>query len=287
MSKVNSVFKSLRRSPYQSFAAFTMTSVTFFVVTIFTLLVFGTHEILVHFESQPQVTAFFKDQLTETQVKLLKDKLQATSYIKSLNYISQTDALKIYQQQNQDNPLLLEMVTADILPPSLEVSAHRVSDLPELAQILEAEPEVEEVIYQKDVVDSLKKWVHGLRIGGLALTLLLLLGSLLTLVIILGMRVSSRRTEIKTLSLLGASSWYIKKSFLIEGIIYCFVGAVIGWGFTYLLLLYLTPNLLDFFSGISLLPISIVFMVWLLGAELLGAVVLGFLASFSATRRYA
>ena len=53
----------------------------------------------------------------------LKQQLEQQSQVASVIYISKTDALKLYQDQNKNDPLLLEMVTADILPPSLEIAA--------------------------------------------------------------------------------------------------------------------------------------------------------------------
>jgi cell division transport system permease protein len=278
--------KNLRRSPYQSLSAFLMTAVTFFVVSIFAVLVYSTHELLVFFESRPQVTAFLLDSTTTEEVETLKNSLVQESFVKELSYISKDDALELYRQENQDNPLLLEMVTADILPASLEVSATSVKDLELIAERLTDSSLVEEVVYQKDVADTLKKWVDGIRVGGLVLTSLFLLGSLVTIVVILGMRVSMRKTEIKTLALLGATSSYIRAPFVFEGLTYTLVGAVLGWGSAYLSLLYLTPNFLDFFAETSIFPIPWQVMLIILGGQLVLALLLGFIASFSATKRY-
>lgn len=286
MSKLKSIFAGIRRSPYQSAVAVLMTTVTFFVVTLFTLLLFGSQKLLLYFESRPQVTAFFQDTATPDSVAALQTQVQDSGLSQSIKYVSKTEALEIYKKQNQDNPLLLEMVTADILPSSLEVSGKSVKDLEGLAAILKADKNVEEVVYQQDVLDTLKKWVEGIRIAGLVLSGLLLLVSLITIIVLLGMRVAARKNEIKTLALLGASSWYIRAPFFAEAILYTSTGVVLGWGTTYLTLLYLTPNLLSFFDGISLLPIPFLFMLAVLGGELVLGLFLGIIASASATRRY-
>lgn len=286
MTKIKFTLTNMRRSPYQSLAAITMTMITFFVITIFALIILGASGLLTYFESRPQVTAFFKDTATPTHISDLRTKVEDTGVVDQVKYISKEDALVIYRQQNEDNPLLLEMVTSDILPASLEVSAKSVGGLDQVAVIMKEDKNVEEVVYQKDVIDTLKKWVDGVRLAGLSISGILILTSLLTIIIILGMRVSTRRTEIKTLSLLGATSWYIRTPFLLEGLIYAESGVILGWGVGYLLLLYLTPNLLDFFVGIPLFPIAPTFMLILLGAELLVGSILGLIASGSATRRY-
>lgn len=286
MSQKNTVLKHIRRSPYQSVAAIFMTIVTFFIVSIFTLVVLGAHSLLAYFESRPQVTAFFKDDFTQNDVDSLKQNISSVVMVDAMKFISKDDALAIYKQQNEGNPLLLEMVTADILPASLEVSAKNVTDLETIAGIMQKNNTVEEVVFQKDVIDTLKKWVGGIRITGIVLSSLLVLASLTTIVVILGLKFTARKTEIKTLSLLGATSWYIRGPFVAEGVIYAVSGAVVGWGLAYVMLLYLTPNIVSFLQGMSVLPAPLWVMLSMLGGEVVLASIIGALASLIATRRY-
>ncbi len=286
MTQKNTVFKHIRRSPYQSIAAVFMTTITFFIVSVFALVVLGAHSMLTFFESRPQVTAFFKDEAVTANVDSLKNNITRTVQVEDMRYLSKDDALAIYRQQNSDNPLLLEMVTADILPASLEVSAKNVTNLETIATIMQKDPLVEEVVFQKDVIDTLKKWVSGVRIAGIILSGLLIFASLTTIVMILGLKFTARKTEINTLSLLGATSWYIRGPFVAEGIIYAVSGALLGWGLSYLVLLYLTPNLVTFLAEIAILPVPVWVMLAGLGGQILLACLIGALASFIATRRY-
>jgi len=286
MTKLKTALKHIRRSPYQSIAAVFMTTVTFLIISIFTLAILGTHTLLTYFESRPQVTAFFQDSATSEQVDSLRTQIKDAISTESITYIGKEEALAIYQDQNKDNPLLLEMVTADILPASLEVSARSVDDLESIAVIMQDKEYIEEVIYQKDIIDTIKTWVNGVRISGITLSALLLFASLTTIVIILGLKFTARRLEINTLSLLGATPWYIRSPFVIEGVIYSVMGAFLGWGIAYLALLYLTPNLVEFLQGITIFPIPYWIMLTILGGEFLLGLVLGSLASLIATRRY-
>lgn len=286
MAQKNTVLKHIRRSPYQSLAAIFMATVTFFIVSVFALVVLGAHSVLSFFESRPQVTAFFKDDIAQSDVTTLKDSIGGAVAVEEMKYISKDDALEIYRKQNSDNPLLLEMVTADILPASLEVSAKNVKDLETIATLMQKETIVEEVVFQKDVIDTLRKWVGGIRTAGIILSSLLIFASLTTIVMILGLKFTARKAEINTLSLLGATSWYIRGPFVAEGIIYAVIGAVLGWGMSYLTLLYLTPNIVGFLQGITLLPVPLWIMFFMLGVDVLLGCVIGALASLIATRRY-
>src|SRR4030065_2983968 len=194
----------IRRSPYQSLAALSIMILTFFIISVFTLLGAGSQAILNFFETRPQVTAFFEDQVTLGEIDLLKAKLAETSKVKEMKYISKEEALAIYREQNKDDPLLLEMVTANILPASLEVATNDLAHLNEIAQTLRVEPAVEEVVFQEDVVKALQQWTLNIRRVGVALISVFGLVSLLMILVIIGMKITLRREEIDILQLLGA-----------------------------------------------------------------------------------
>ena len=285
MSKVQRLGSAIRRTPYQSLSAIILTTLTFLTISIFSLVALGATRMLSYFESRPQVTAFFKDEATASDADKLKDQISKDTPIDSSTFISKEDALELYKKQNQDNPLLLEMVTADILPASLEVSAKNVGDLEHIASLMQSDPLVEEVVFQKDVVDTLRKWLGGIRLAGLFLTLLLTTASITTIVVIIGMKFRSKKPEMYTLTLLGATNWFIRRPFVLESIFYGCVGAVIGWGICYILLLYLTPNLISFLGEISLVPVPYWIMLILLGSEVILGAMLGGVSSLIATRR--
>lgn len=259
---------------------------TFFVINVFALLSFGSERMINYFETRPQITAFLKDEISEEKVELLKKQLLDSGQVANLKYVSKEEALAIYREQNKDDPLLLEMVTAEILPASLEVSALASGDLAGLAQTLEKATGVEEVLFQADVVAALNNWTRIIRRAGLGLVAFFVLTSLLVVLIIISMKISAKKIEIEILKLLGASRGYIHNPFLTEGLLYGLSGALIGWGLAYLSLLYATPFLVAFFGEISLLPVPFWLMLALLAAEMGLGVFIGSLASFLAVRRY-
>lgn len=286
MGYFKTTFQHLRRSPYQALAAVGIMTLTLFVACVFFLTAAGSQAILTYFEQKPQITVFFEDEKTEASINNLKDKLRNTGQVARLRFVSKEEALKIYQEQNKDDPLLLEMVTADILPASLEISATDVKYLGELAEILKNEPLVEDVIYQKDIVDALISWTSGIRLAGILLVSFLVLVSLLTILTIIGMKIALKKEEIEILKLVGASNWFIRMPFLLEGMFYGMIGAILAWSGAYLLLIYLTPFLSSFLSGIPILPVSGVFMIYVLAGMVGFAACIGGLASLLALLKY-
>lgn len=279
-------YKNIRRSPYQSLAAMLVLTLTMFVAQIFSVLSFGAEKVLNYFETRPQVTAFFTDEVSEEAVLNLKAQLEAQSYVGEVVYVSKREALEIYREQNSDDPLLLEMVTADILPASLEVSATSVDQMPMIKDQLEAVVGIEEVIFHEDIIEALQKWTKGIRFSGLVVVGFLGFTSLMVISIIISIKASSKRYEISIMRLLGATRWFIHGPFILEGATYGIISSVSSWVLAYVLVLYATPTLVDFFGEIRLLPIEPVFMLSLLGVSLLSAVLVGMVSGNFASKRF-
>lgn len=286
MSSLQITWQHIRRSPYQALAAILVMFLTTFVASIFIMLAYGSEKVLTYFESKPQVTAFLKDTTTKDDAQTLMDKLTQTQKAAGVKYVSKEDALNIYKQQNKNDPLLLEMVSASILPASIEVSAKNITDLSSLSEVLKQEPGVDEVVFQKDVVDTLVRWTTSLRRIGIIFIGFLSLMSILVIVTIIGMRISAKKEEIEIMRLVGASFWYIRWPFLWEGMFYGAWGGILAWGLSYGLLLYAQPHLSSFLSGIGLIPVAPILMLELLGIELAGAIFVGMFASAIALWRY-
>lgn len=286
MKFIGTTWRNIRRSPYQALAAILIMTLTFLVVSFFTFLLVGSSKIINYFESKPQVTAFFKNEAKQSDINDLESKLAATNKTSSIKFVSKQDALKIYKEQNKNDPLLLDLVTADVLPSSFEISAVKIEDLSGISDMLKKSPIVSDVIYQKDVVSTLTSWTGAIRKIGIVLIVLLSLVSIFIMVTIIGIKISQRKEDIEIMRLIGATSWYIRWPFITEGAFYGIFGALVGWLISTGVLLYATPFLQSFLNGIPVLPVSYVDLLILLGIEVLLAVFLGVVSSFLAVFRY-
>lgn len=280
-------WQHMRRSPYQAAAAVMIMTFTMFVGLVFLLLSLGSQHLLTYLERKPQVIAFFNDTITSPdQVADTINILNSTGKTASVNFVTKDQALEIYKDRNKSDPLLLELVSANTLPASLEVSAKNISDLPQLYDIIKSTPNVEDISYQKDVVNTLVGILDKIRKGGLSLVIFLTLTSLFTILTIIGMKISLRKDEIEVEKLVGASTSYIRMPFLLEGLFYGLFGAIISWAIIYGLILVLTPYLAPYFVGLSILPVSPIFMLIVLAGSVVSSCFIGVTGSFLAVWRY-
>lgn len=286
MKSSKTAWKNIRRSPYQALAAILIMTLTFLAISFFTFLLVGSSQIISFFESKPQVTAFFKNEAKQSDINALENKLSETGKVSSVKFVSKEEALKIYREQNKNDPLLLDLVTADVLPASFEISAVKIEDLASISDMLTKTSIVSDVIYQKDVVSTLTAWTSAIRKIGISLIVLLSLVSVFIMATIIGIKISQKKEDIEIMRLIGATPWYIRWPFIFEGASYGVVGAIIGWTMATGALLYATPFLESFLKGIPVLPVSFVNLLILLGLELVFAVFLGVISSFIAVFRY-
>ncbi len=285
MSSLTTALTTIRRSPYQAITSIIMVSVTFFVGFSFSLFVIGSSIILQHFETRPQIIAFFELETSPEDIKKAAEKIKTKSYVESATIITQEDALKLYQEENKNDPLLLELVTADILPASLEVSANNIESLSEIKNDLDEVSQVEDVIFQEDVVSTLSQWIRTAEIIGISATSILAIISFLIIMIVTAMKATAQKNSIRIMRMLGATKGYIKVPFMIEGMMYGLAGAVIGWLVTFSILLYLTPSINEVLGEIKLLPIPIEFYLIHGSVGILLGIILGGFASLVAIQR--
>src|SRR3989339_1861683 len=213
------IFTAIKRTSYQSFASFFTLFLTLFLsLAVFFILTF-LYGMLGYVESRPQVTVYFQTQTSENNIFKLKEQLLSSEKVLSAKYVSKTEAYEIYKKLNKDNPLLLEMVTSDILPSSLEIYAKKPIFLPEIAEFLKKQGGVDEVQFQKDIVDKLLSLTGILRKGGLIFFFYLLFMSVIVLTTTTLFKIALKKDEIELLRLIGANNFYIRKPYVIEGLV--------------------------------------------------------------------
>lgn len=245
------IFTGIKRTPYQSLAAFLVLFFSMFLIGVLSIAVFFFHALLSYIETRPQVTVYFHTATKEEDIFKIREELINSGKTTAVKYVSQKDALKIYQQMNKDNPLLLEMVTADVLPPSLEIYAKKPEYLPQIAEFLKKQPATDEVQFQKDIVDRLLTLTSFLRKTSVIVFVYLFLMTVVVLITVFHFKISQKRDEIELLSLLGATKSYILKPFVKEGVFLGFFSSLSSFLLIFFIFLYFQPFLSNYLRGLN------------------------------------
>lgn len=283
---VKTALSRISRNPYHTLAAFLVMFLTFFVVGAFVLVSIGSNRLLSYFESRPQVTAFLTEGISTEKVEEIRQSLADTKVVSKTKYVSKEEALKIYKERNKNEPLLSEFVTAEILPASIEVSTYELEDLSEVATILEKTEAVEEVVFQQSIIETLDSWTKAIRNIGIGVAVFLLIMSLLTTLIVIGLNISLHQDEIEIMRLVGATAWYIRTPFMIEGILYGGVSAFTAGLSLWAIYTWISPSIQNVFSDVPALIASPATFIYLLAILVFGGTVIGIIGSVVATRKY-
>ncbi|MDH7476694.1 MAG: permease-like cell division protein FtsX [Microgenomates group bacterium] len=256
---------SIRRTPYQSLANFLVLFFNLFLSLIIIFLLCFLYGLLNYVESRPQVTVYFKTETAESDIFKLRDTLMNSGKVESIKYISQEEAFNIYKELNKDNPLLLEMVSADILPASLEIYAKKPLYLPEIAEFLKKQPGVDEVNFQKVIIDRLLTLTNIIKKSSFVFFGFLVFITIIILMTITNFKVALKKDEIELLRLLGADGFYIKKPFINEAIFFGFFSSLTAFLIFDAIIFYLNPFMNSYLKGINSLVLNFEFyklVVW-------------------------
>lgn len=288
----------IRRSPFQAMAASFVLTLTFFVATMVSVLVYSSSKLITYFETRPQIIAFLKNDAVDADIADLQHRLEGNAHVSSVKYVSKEEALSIYKKATSNNPLLGQLVSASIFPSSLEFSVTDLSFAQSTIDEIKTESIVDSVGFTAalggessldDVIGRLRTVTNYVRIGGIVFVGLLTITSLVVLLVITSMRVVGRREEVEILNLIGATKGFIRSPLMIEAFIYTLFGVVLGWVIAFIAVLYLSPSVVTYFGDIPILPKNVLGILELfgiiLGIELIGGSLLALTGSLIAISR--
>jgi cell division transport system permease protein len=217
----------------------------------------------------------------DAQKKSIEDDLLANPDVKDITYVDQDATYEEFKRLFGDSPQLVETVTPDILPPSYRV-APRVKD-PEVVQALgdqfNDKPGVYDVVFAFEVVKRIQDTFNKIGARFLVASGLLLFAALLLILNTIRVAMFARRREIEVMKLVGATNWFIRVPFIVEGVVQALIGAIIAVAsMTFVIRPFIDElskdRVLPIFQGFEVTSSNLLVtnLLVLLGAVLIGAV---------------
>lgn len=227
---IKETYKSIRRNGFMSFASISTVAVSLFVLGMFLMIFLNTNNLAQYLESQVQVSVYMQDSATDKELAEVKAKLQKMPGVVKVNQVSKEQALTRFKERLGDQEQLLNSLGKDNpFPNSFEVqvdSPERIKVLtPQIGQI----PKVETAKFGQEVVEHLFQLTKILRFGGILLVIFLAMATLFIISNTIRLTVFARRKEVLIMKYVGATDWFIRWPFLLEGMTLGFFGAVIAF----------------------------------------------------------
>ena len=279
--------KSIKRNRTISFAAMLTVLITFFIFGTFTLLALNFNKSIEDIASQVEIRVYLQDDIKLVDQREVEIKLKETPGVQDVIYESKDEAFLNLQESLSENKGILEGydLSNNPLPSSFIVKLADPTYADSVAKSVEKMSGVESIRNQKDQIEKISSFVNVVQIVGIGLFIVFIGVSVFLIMNTIKLTVYSRRREVGIMKFVGATDWFIRWPFVIEGVIIGSIGAVLSC-----ILLYFVYN------GIFNWIVSSMFMVNLvtpafvlstmLGGFFLGGIVVGAIGSIAALRKF-
>ncbi len=223
-------FGSLRRNYFMTIAALVTVFLSIVVLGGVLVFVYTTDALLKEVEEKVEITVYLvtDPDPDATAIEVMTSEIMSWSEVKSVVYVSKVDALERLKEDFKDNPEILENLTSNPLPASFEIALVDPQAVDTVAARFEGDPIVDEVRYGKEIADKLFAFTSQAR--NFMLIFIVLLGIVAILLISNTIRLSifARKREVEIMKLVGATNWFIRWPFVIEGVTVGFLGAAVA-----------------------------------------------------------
>jgi cell division transport system permease protein len=297
---ITETWSSFRRNWVMSLVAVSIIYISLLLVGAFFLVSSVINEMAASFESKVSIQVFLKDDAADTDVQGLQAAIQKMPNVKSIAYVTKDQALAIFKERTKNTPQLVEQLRNNPLPASIEVALVNPREVQGVVDLIVKDPLTAKVVktpanlgtpkdtdirYGQNVVGALFAATGVVRLFAAAFLILLIIVSLVLIGNTIRLAIYSRRREIGIMRLVGASNWFIRTPFLLEGVLEALIGSILA----ILTLLAAQAVIVPWLQGnLKFIPVTVggVTMAQLSALLILSGVTIGLLGSGSAIRRY-
>lgn len=176
------------------------------------------------------IEVFFEDDLAENDARAVQETVKKWNNVESVTFRTKDDAMKILKARWGENAYLLDGLSENPLPNSIVITVKNLEDSDSVAAEAEKLNNVEDVKYYKDTVDKLLSATKGFQIGAMVIMIFLVIISTVVVSNTIKLTVLNRADEIVIMKYIGATNWFIRAPFLMEGIMLGIFSALISSG---------------------------------------------------------
>lgn len=279
--------KSIKRNITVSFAAMLTVLVTFFVLGTFTLVGLNFNKTIEDVADKIEIKVYLQDDIKLVNQREVEIKLAEQEGVKAVTYESKDEAFTKLKKDLEGNSGMLEGYSLENNPlaSSYIVTLEDASYAGSVSKAVEDMTGVESITNQQELIEKISRVVDFVQILGVVLFFVFIGVSIFLIMNTIKLAVYSRRREVGIMKFVGATDWFIRWPFVIEGMI---IGAV-GSLFATVILYFIYRGVFGFIASnlliANLVPVSFI-LTTLLGGFLLGGILVGAIGSIAALRKF-
>ena len=219
---------NLRRNIAMTIAAVLTVAVSLSLVGSALLMRQGVNKANIQWRGGIELSIFMRPDAPQGQIDAVKRELDATPEVKRSIFVDKKAALAEYRAIFKDNDDLREVVEEADMPTSFRVVPTRGELANSIGRRFETRAGVQDVAFAAEQVDALLKTTNQRQVAYFGVALVLLIGAVLLIFNAIQLAVLNRRREIEVMKLVGATNWFIRLPFMIEGMLQGVVGGLVA-----------------------------------------------------------
>lgn len=220
--------KNLGRNGWMSFASISAVTITLFILGVFLVLAMNVNYFAQSVEKQVEIRVFMDLLATKENITQVENNIKTLSQVESVKFIPKDEGLKQFKESLGEKAYLFEgLEESNPLPDAFVVKTKQPQDTATVAAQIKSFQYVKSLTYGEGTVDKLFSLTEAVRnvgiifIIGLGFTAMFLIANTIKLTIV------ARRREIEIMKLVGATNWFIRWPFFVEGLLMGVAGALI------------------------------------------------------------
>ncbi len=221
-------WKGLTRARISTFAAIGI--IAFMLVLLGT--VFYTFNVIqsvfTGIGEQLEIVLYLKDGLKSEDREILKNKISSMEGVKEVIYVSKDEAWKRFKESFKGNKFVLEIMGKNPLPDSFEIKVERPEYIEILAKEITALPGIRDIDIPLEIARRVNRLISWIEFGGVIIVGVFVVVSLFVISNVIRLSFVSRIKELEIMQLVGATSFFIKGPFILEGVLCGFGGGILG-----------------------------------------------------------
>lgn len=283
---IKEVYTSFKRNIWMTLASIFTVVLSLFILGFFSIVILNLNKMADTLESQVQISVYLKDDLSQEEIDETKETLSKIEGLQDIKFTTREEAMENFKKRLGDQQFLLDALDdTNPLPDSFSLTVTSPQQVKTIADTVVALDSVESASYSQDIINHLFNLTHLIRLIGVALIILLTGAAIFIISNTIRLTVFARRKEIAIMKYVGATDWFIRWPFLLEGICLGFIGGGSATIFLYIVYNQVTQEIYEAMAFFPLIP-QHPFINYISLAILVAGIIIGALGSTISLKRF-
>lgn len=283
---IKEVYTSFKRNIWMTLASIFTVVLSLFILGFFSIVILNLNKMADTLESQVQISVYLKDDLSQEEIDETKETLSKIEGLEDIKFTTREEAMENFKERLGDQQFLLDALDdTNPLPDSFSLTVTSPQQVKTIADTAAALNSVESASYSQDIINHLFNLTHLIRLIGVALIILLTGAAIFIISNTIRLTVFARRKEIAIMKYVGATDWFIRWPFLLEGICLGFIGGGLATIFLYIVYNQVTQEIYEAMAFFPLIP-QHPFIDYISLAILVAGIIIGALGSTISLKRF-